>query len=113
MRLTTSPMQLTSSTMQLTTSPIRLTTSLIQLTTSPTCTMFFIFLTCFVIFDRSCSVNAANTLSPIRMHNASASSTGVLRYPNDALAVNQLPLTKADAIGLSGNHYSLRYGLNI
>ncbi|KAF8330633.1 hypothetical protein F5887DRAFT_1000145 [Amanita rubescens] len=54
-----------------------------------------------VYVDPSCSVNEANTMSPIRMHNASASSSGVLRYP-DGAPVNQLPHTKTDAIQLSG-----------
>ena len=62
--------------------------------------------------DPSCSVNEANTMSPIRMHNTSASTTMVLRYPINA-PLNQLPHTKAEAIQLSGEFSSSCFGVNV
>ena len=51
-------------------------------------------------------------MSPIRMHNASASTTTTLRYPNNA-PLNQLPQTKADAIQLTGKSYPLCFRQNL
>jgi len=54
-----------------------------------------------LVGNLSTAVTEANSLSPIRLHNASASTTARLRYPNNA-PIAQLPQTKADAIELSG-----------